>query len=223
MDVLLEAVEVRVLGSLIEKEITTPEYYPMTMNALLNACNQKSNRDPVVAWDEETVAEAIDSLRGKKLVATLTGGGNRVPKYSQRLVETFNLGRREVAVLCELMLRGPETLGELRDRASRMHSFEDTAEVERVLMRLREHDSGALVIMLPRLPGQKEARWMHLLAGEPDVEAVHTSAVDAGRSGGISGAGASDLRARVESLEEEVRALRALVARLSAELGVDAP
>src|SRR5204863_7257782 len=112
MDLVLDRVEVRVLGSLIEKDITTPEYYPLTLNALVNACNQKSNRDPVVSWDEDTVAEGLDRLFDKKLVGRLTGGGNRVPKYSHRLQEVLSLGRRESAILCELMLRGRQTVGE---------------------------------------------------------------------------------------------------------------
>jgi len=132
----LDPVEGRILGCLIEKEITTPEYYPMTLNALVNACNQKSNRDPVVSFTEEDVAEGVDRLRHKQLVLTLTGGGNRVPKYGHRLQQTLNLGRRETALLCELLLRGPQTLGELKDRAGRMHRFTDTEEVERCLTSL---------------------------------------------------------------------------------------
>src|SRR5215212_7926543 len=114
---ILNAVEVRVIGSLIEKEITTPEYYPLTLNALINACNQKSNREPAVSYDEDTVADAIDSLREKHLVTVLTGGSNRVPKYGHRLGQRLNLGRRETAILCEMMVRGPQTVGELKDRA----------------------------------------------------------------------------------------------------------
>ncbi len=215
MDQQLDPVEVRILGCLIEKDITTPEYYPMTMNALVNACNQKSNRDPAVSWSEETVSECVDSLRSKKLVATLTGGGNRVPKYSHRLQEMLNLGRREIAVLCELMLRGPQTLGELRDRAGRMHKFVDTDEVERVIAHLHEHPSGALAMQLPRMAGQKEQRYVHLLSGEPDV-----SALAAAGSGGSREAAGPDLRQRVEELEAEVRSLRALVNRMAGELGI---
>jgi uncharacterized protein YceH (UPF0502 family) len=216
MDLLLDPVEVRVLGCLIEKDITTPEYYPMTMNALLNACNQKSNREPAVSWDEDTVAEGIDSLRSKKLVATLTGGGNRVPKYSHRLQELLNLGRREIAVLCELMLRGPQTLGELRDRAGRMHKFADTDEVERVIAHLQEHAGGPLAMQVPRQPGQKEMRYVHLLSGEPDMTAL-TAFAPAARG---ASDGSSDLRQRVDELEAEVRRLTALVTRIAQELGV---
>lgn len=219
MDLLLDPVEIRILGCLIEKDITTPEYYPMTLNALINACNQKSNRDPAVSWDEDTVAEGIDSLRGKKLVATLTGGGNRVPKYSHRLQETLNLGRREVAVLCELMLRGPQTLGELRDRASRMHKFADTDEVERVIAHLNEYSGGALAMQIPRQPGQKEVRYIHLLSGEPDLAALAASSP---AGGSRASDGAPDLRQRVDELEREVQRLSAFVERLAAELGIKA-
>src|SRR4051794_25451333 len=159
MALTLDHVEVRILGCLIEKDITTPEYYPLTLNALVNACNQKSNRDPVVSWDEDLVAEGVDSLHVKKLLGRLTGGGNRVPKYNHRLQEVLNLGRREIAVVCELMLRGAQTIGELRDRASRMHKFTDTDEVVSCLTRLQEHPSGPLVMQLPRQAGQKEARY----------------------------------------------------------------
>jgi uncharacterized protein len=162
MDFSLDADEVRVLGCLLEKEITTPEYYPLSLNALLNACNQKSNRDPVVHFDEETVERVLYMLRDKGLLLNITGAGSRVPKYGHRLSEKLNLGRRELAVLCELMLRGPQTLGELRTRAERMHSFDDLAEVESVLDRMPE-----LVTKLPRRPGEKEARYAHLLSGIP--------------------------------------------------------
>jgi uncharacterized protein len=163
---ILDAAEVRVLGSLIEKEATTPEYYPLSLNALINACNQKSNRDPVVEYDEDTVYDAAARLREKKLVLLNTGSG-RVNKYSQRISETLNLGRRELAVLCTLLLRGPQTLGEVKDRSERMFNFADLAEAESVLEKLSEWPDGALVKKLSRQPGQKEARYAHLLSGEP--------------------------------------------------------
>jgi uncharacterized protein YceH (UPF0502 family) len=162
MDLILDADEVRVLGSLLEKEITTPEYYPLSLNALLNACNQKSNRDPVVQFDEDTVERVLYILRDKGLLLNVTGAGSRVPKYGHRLSEKLNLGRRELAILCELMLRGPQTLGELRTRAERMHHFDDLSEVESVLDRLPE-----LVTKLARRPGEKETRYTHLLSGAP--------------------------------------------------------
>lgn len=162
MDFTLHPVEVRVLGSLLEKEITTPEYYPLSLNALVAACNQKSNRDPVLRFDEATVEQGLQSLRDKGLLLAISGAGSRVPKYGHRISERLNLGRRELAVLCELMLRGPQTLGELRTRAERMHRFDDLSEVESVIERMPE-----LVVKLPRRPGEKEARYAHLLAGPP--------------------------------------------------------
>lgn len=167
-----DPVEARILGCLIEKEITTPEYYPMTLNALVNACNQKSNRDPVVSYEEDDVYGGLESLRGKQLVSTLTGGGNRVPKYGHRLQERLNLGRREMALLCELLLRGPQTLGELKDRAARMHRFTDLDEVERCLAGLNAKPEQSYVKLLPKHPGTKEPRWAHLLSGEPAMPAT---------------------------------------------------
>ncbi len=167
VDLYLEPAEVRVIGALIEKEITTPEYYPLSLNALVNACNQKSNRDPVVAYDEALVDLALESLRHKGLLTTVTGAGSRVPKYGHRLTDKLNLGRREIAILCELMVRGPQTSGELRNRTERMHRFDDIAEIESVLEHMPE-----LVVKLPRRPGEKEGRYAHLLSGEPAVEAA---------------------------------------------------
>ena len=163
---LLDPTEVRVLGALMEKEATTPEYYPLSLNALVNACNQKTNREPVTDYDDDTVADALASLREKHFALAITGG-SRVNKYQQRISETLNLGRRESAVLCVLFLRGPQTLGEIKDRSERMFAFADLAETETVLDKL-----SSLVKKLPRLPGQKEARYVHLLSGEPDLEAM---------------------------------------------------
>jgi uncharacterized protein YceH (UPF0502 family) len=202
----LDAVEARVVGCLIEKEITTPEYYPMTLNALVNGCNQKSNRDPVVTFEEDDVADALDRLRHKQLVTTLTGGGNRVPKFGHRLQEKLNLGRREVALICELLLRGPQTVGELKDRAGRMHRFSGTDEVEHCLAAME------FVRALPRQPGMKEPRWGHLLSGEPLLPAssVVTAPVPGDRSDGTA-----ELRADVEALQQRVDDLERQVARLN--------
>jgi hypothetical protein len=201
----LDAVEVRVLGCLIEKEITTPEYYPMTLNALVNACNQKSNREPVVTYEEEDVADALDRLRHKQLLSTLTGGGNRVPKYGHRLQEKLNLGRREIALICELMLRGPQTLGELKDRAARMHRFSDTGEVERCLSALD------FVKVLPKMPGTKEPRWTHLLAGEPaNPESASSEALTHERPDRVG-----ELESEVAILRERVQALEQQIERLN--------
>jgi uncharacterized protein len=204
---ILDPVEVRVLGCLVEKENTTPEYYPLTLNALVNACNQKSNREPVVSYDEETVQEALDRLRAKRLSTILTGGGNRVPKYGHRLQEYLNLGRREMALLCELMLRGPQTAGELKDRAGRMHRFSDTDEVDSCLTGMAEREQ-PLTTKLPKFPGTKEHRYAHLLSG---AEAIPETPLEALRSvGGSDRVGSleaeiADLRGRVSALEQELR------------------
>jgi uncharacterized protein YceH (UPF0502 family) len=168
VDQILNAAEVRVLGSLIEKEITTPEYYPLTLNALVNACNQISNRDPVVSFDEKTVARALESLREKKLAWMVTGVG-RVPKYEHRFAEAYQLAAQEIAVLCVLMLRGPQTVGEIRGRTGRLYEFKELEEVDLTLQALMAAQS-PFVVRLPRQPGTKEARYAHLLAGEVHVE-----------------------------------------------------
>jgi len=174
VDQILNAVEVRVLGSLIEKEITTPEYYPLTLNALTNACNQTSNRDPVVSFDDKTVARALDSLREKKLAWMVTGVG-RVPKYEHRFAEAFQLAAQEIAVLCVLMLRGPQTVGEIRGRSGRLYEFKELEEVDLTIQALMAAQT-PLVVRLPRQPGTKESRYAHLLAGEVNVEERQTSA-----------------------------------------------
>ena len=200
----LDHVELRVLGCLMEKDLATPEYYPITLNALVNACNQKSNRNPVVEFDEDLVAQGIDTLREKALAGVLTGGSNRVPKYSHRLGEKLNLGRREMSILCELIVRGPQTPGELRSNTARMHRFSDVEEVE---SRLRDMDR--LVVELPRQPGRREARWAHLLGGEPEIGAE--SAAEPVRPG---------LESRVAALESEVRELRTIIDKIRIDLGV---
>jgi len=165
LDVLLTDREVRVLGALIEKEITTPDYYPLSLNALTNACNQKSNRHPVMALDEQAVREALDSLNQKGLAGAASGAESRVTKYEHRTQEAFNFDRRETALFCELMLRGPQTVGELRSHAERMYRFDDLESLEGALQRLAERQP-PLVKKLPRVPGTKEPRYAHLLAGE---------------------------------------------------------
>jgi uncharacterized protein YceH (UPF0502 family) len=166
----LDAVEARVLASLLEKEITTPEYYPLTLNALLAACNQKSNREPVMELDEDTVRVALRSLEEKGLagVARLEG---RVARFEHRMGEALNLGRRESALLCTLLLRGPQTPGELRGRSERMHRLEDLDEVQLVLQKLIDHDP-PLVKLLPRQPGTKESRYVDLFGGR-QIESSH--------------------------------------------------
>ncbi|HLG99523.1 MAG TPA: YceH family protein [Bryobacteraceae bacterium] len=196
MDLVLHPVEARILGALMEKEITTPEYYPLSLNALVNACNQKSNRDPVVQYDENTVEEGLRALREKGLLLAISGAGSRVPKYGHRLAEKLNLGRRESAILCELMLRGPQTLGELRSRSDRMHHFDDVSEVEAVLEKYSE-----LFTKLARQPGEKEARYAHLLSGVPDDAPAELSAPSY----------APERQDRIGTLEEELAQLRAEV------------
>ena len=168
MDILLNAIETRVLGSLVEKEITTPEYYPLSLNALLNACNQKSNRDPVMNLDEGAVRQALYSLEEKGLAGAASSAEGRVTKYEHRLGEAFNFHRQEIAVLCVLLLRGPQTPGELRGRSERMHRFTDLSEVQSALQLLIKRDP-PLVKMLSRQPGTKEARYAHLLSGEVEA------------------------------------------------------
>lgn len=174
MRFLLET-EIRVLASLHEKEITTPEYYPMTLNSLVNACNQKSNRDPVVSYDAATVNSALMGLKEDGLICLVMGGDSRVPKYRNFFAEGYELTAAEAGILNVLMLRGPQTLGELRSRAARFYEFADIADIEIVLEALQQRSAGALVAALPRQAGQKEARYAHLLAGEvvmPEVSNV---------------------------------------------------
>jgi uncharacterized protein YceH (UPF0502 family) len=205
MELLLHPIEVRVLGALLEKEITTPEYYPLSLNALINACNQKSNRDPIVNFDQETVEHALQTLRDKGLLLSISGAGSRVSKYGHRISEKLNLGRREMAILCELMLRGPQTPGELRSRAERMHPFDDLAEVESVIERLPE-----LMVKLPRRPGEKESRFAHLLSGTPAVtEAEQDAAMTprADRMGALE-AEVVQLRSELEDLKQQFAGFR---------------
>jgi uncharacterized protein YceH (UPF0502 family) len=172
MDWQLDAAETRVLGSMMEKEIATPDYYPLSLNALVNACNQKSNREPVVAYDDVTVETALTALRAKGLATRITGGDSRVPKHGQRFTEQFNLGRREAALLCVLMLRGPQTVGELRGRAERLYVFDDLEAVESTLHRLAEM---GFATELPRLAGSREPRHAHLLAGPVEASSAEAA------------------------------------------------
>jgi uncharacterized protein YceH (UPF0502 family) len=161
----LSDTEVRVLGALIEKEITTPDYYPLSLNALLAACNQTSNRNPVVHFDESTVAQALDTLREEKVVVFVDRSESRVTKYRHILYEALNLGRPAIAVMCILMLRGPQTIGEIRTRTNRLYDFKSLEEVETVLNSLMSGEP-PLIARLPRQTGQKEVRYAHLLSGE---------------------------------------------------------
>ena len=203
MEALLNPVEVRVLGALIEKEITTPEYYPLTLNGLTTACNQKSNRDPVVSLEEKAVVRALESLREKGLARQVSGVDMRVPKHYHLFDEKMGLTRPQVAALCVLMLRGPQTVGEIRGRSGRLYEFAGLEEVERVLVELAEWTEGALVVQLARQPGRKESRYAHVLMGEPEEEDAQTE--------GPVDAAALEVRAeneRIAALEEQVKALR---------------
>jgi uncharacterized protein YceH (UPF0502 family) len=211
VDPLLNEVEVRVVGALIEKQVTTPEYYPLTLNALINACNQISNRDPVVSFDEKTVARAIESLREKNLVYVFYGADSRVPKYKHIMTEIFKLSPAELGVMCVLMLRGPQTIGELRGRTGRLYEFADLAEVESTLEGLRTRDEQALVAKLPRQPGQKDSRYVQLLAGEVVVADEPPARVPRAE------AAVREVRAeneKIAQLESEVAGLRAEIVEL---------
>jgi hypothetical protein len=202
VNIVLSDVEARVLGSLVEKEITTPEYYPLSLNALVHACNQKSNREPLMNLDEDAVRGALRAL-GEQALARSASGDSRVAKYEHRLADTFNFTRPETAVLCELLLRGPQTPGELRSRAERMHPFEDLSVVHSTLKHLMEREP-PLAKVLPRQPGMKEARYAHLLSG--DVEVRETQQMQPIKGGTISnGIGRVD---RVTHLENEVADLQ---------------
>lgn len=204
MDLQLSPVEVRVLGALVEKEITTPEYYPLSLNALMNACNQKSNRDPVMTLDEEEVRKALRLLTDQYVVRSASGD-SRVAKYEHRLNELYNFHRHEIAVLCVLMLRGPQTPGELRTRTERMYTFEDLDAVHSALNLLMRRDP-PLVKVLPRQPGTKESRFMQLLSGDAAPEII--AAEEAESSAADNGAVTTRDRERIEQLEAEVSQLR---------------
>jgi uncharacterized protein YceH (UPF0502 family) len=200
MDITLTENEVRVLGALIEKDITTPEYYPLSLNALVNACNQKSNRDPVMQLDEDAVRDAVEGLQQDRLAGPAGGADSRVTKYEHRLQEVFNFTRPEIAVLCVLLLRGPQTPGELRGRGERMHRFEALEDVQSALQKLMQREP-PLAKVLARQPGTKESRYAHLMAG------------DVGETMGPAQVGAAAERGsaegeRIARLEEQVAELR---------------
>jgi uncharacterized protein len=207
---ILDQFEARVLGSLIEKEITTPDYYPLSLNALVNACNQKSNRDPAMNLDEDTVSDALRGLNRIELAGPADTTDSRVKKYEHRLQEVFNFTRSETAILCELLLRGPQTPGELRNRGERMHRFDDLSQVQSALQLLMKREP-PLAKLLPRQPGMKEARYAHLLSG--DVEFPEAPEVAATISAGGASSGE-----RISLLENEVAALKQEIADLKAQL-----
>ncbi len=198
----LNATEIRVLGALIEKQITTPDYYPLSLNALVNACNQLTNRDPVVAFDEQTVVRAVDGLREKRLATLFSGAESRVAKYKHSLMDALLLTPAEIALLCVLMLRGPQTIGELRTRAERLFTFDHLGEVEEVLGALMSRPGQPLVVKLPRQPGTKEARYAQLLSGP-----VETSPADGAPHSGPPPPVSPDAE-RITKLETDLAAVR---------------
>lgn len=210
---LLTEIETRVLGSLIEKDITTPDYYPLSLNALVNACNQKNNRDPVMTLDESAVREALSSLQEKRLAGPAGGADSRVTKFEHRLQEVFNFDRREIAVLGVLLLRGPQTPGELRSRTDRMYHFDTLEDVISTLDRLA-HREPPLACILPRQPGTKESRYMHLFSGELAATAPGPEPTVAR----ASSPSASSISDRLSALEEEVARLRTELSEVQQQL-----
>jgi uncharacterized protein YceH (UPF0502 family) len=208
MHLLLTEIETRVLGSLIEKDITTPDYYPLSLNALVNACNQKNNREPVMTLNEGAVSDALASLQEKRLAGPASGADSRVTKYEHRLQEVFNFDRREIAILCVLLLRGPQTPGELRSRTERMYRFEALDDVISTLDRLSQRQP-PLAAVLPRQPGTKESRYMHLFSG--DVPPAETATARVPSS-------AMQNTDRLSHLENEVLELRKEVADMQQQL-----
>ena len=210
-EICLTPLEARILGALIEKAVTTPEYYPLTVNALLAACNQKNNRNPVLSLDEPALSAGLYSLQGQHLLEFFSGATARVLKYRERLTDALGLAPDERAVICELLLRGAQTPGELRNRAGRLHPFATLEEVQATLARLAARDSGALVTELPRQPGQKEIRFAHLLGDPPTApervsDACPTPAALAAGSGEASRS--TSLSERLARIEEQVAALQ---------------
>jgi uncharacterized protein len=211
--VILTEVETRVLGALIEKDITTPDYYPLSLNALVNACNQKNNRDPVMTLDESSVRDALASLQEKRMAGPASGADSRVAKFEHRLQEVFNFDRKETAIVCVLLLRGPQTPGELRGRTDRMYHFDALEDVVSTLDRLAQREP-PLAIILPRQPGTKESRYMHLFSGEPPEQPSASASTPADGSS----ASIHSTFDRVAALEEEVSRLRTELAEVQQQL-----
>ncbi len=211
MEYEINATEARVLGCLIEKEMTTPEYYPLSLNALVNACNQKSNRDPLMSVTEDDAVRALNRLRFMQFTV-VSGESSRVAKYRHLMAENLGLIPAELAIICELLVRGPQTVGELRTRGERMHRFSDLAEVESVLNELMERET-PLLVRLPRQPGRKEARYAHLFSGMPDMRCdEHEPPPEAARTRvRADDERVTKLEAEVAELREEVASLRQMV------------
>lgn len=211
----LSLLETRILGTLAEKERTVPDSYPLTLNALVSGCNQKTSRDPVIDATDAEIQAGIDSLKGYSLVMETSGG--RVSRYAHNLERVLHVPAQSAALLAVLMLRGPQTAGELRIGCERLHKFADISAVEGFLHELSERPAGALVVELPRLPGARENRWAHLLSGVPEVE---QSLAHAKPNADVSVGEVAALKANVARLEAEVAALKTVVARVCAELGI---
>ena len=207
----LDPIEARVLGCLAEKDMATPEYYPLSLNALTNACNQKTNREPVVAYDDATVREGLNLLRERGLSTFISEAGSRVEKYRHRLSERFNFTRGELALMTVLLLRGPQTPGELRQRTERLYSFTDLETLEHALAKLAARDPDPMVVQLPRVPGMKENRWAHLLSGEPQF--THAEAPVVVHTSGLQDR-VTQLETEVADLREELRRLKESLAPL---------
>ena len=213
MNTILNEYELRVLGALVEKKITTPEYYPLTLNSIINACNQKSSRDPVVSYDESIVQRALNSLREKKLAYVFSGADARVAKYGHLFPEAMDLSHAETAVMCVLMLRGAQTPGELRTRSASLYNFAALADVELALESLADESlrKEPLIVKLPRQPGTKESRYAHLLSGEVNIEQLPAIAAPRASS---SSSSASVNAERIVTLEAEVAAMKQELAEL---------
>ena len=222
MNILLSTLEARLIGCMIEKAITTPDQYPLSLNALTNACNQKSNRDPVLALDERTVQESVDGLVKKHLVLEKSGFGSRVQKYQHRFCNTgfgsLEFTLIQTAVVCELLLRGPQTPGELRTRAARMTPVNDITEIEAALEDLATRPDGPFVQQLPREPGRRDSRYAHLFSGEVALPIAEAEAETESQLNAASAEPRSTLPARVHSLEEQVAALRRELEELRASI-----
>ena len=211
---ILSEIETRVLGSLVEKELTTPDYYPLSLNALVNACNQKSNRDPAMNLNEDAVRQALRTLEKEGLAGPADGMDNRVTKFEHRFQEAFNFDRREIAILCELLVRGPQTPGELRSRAERMYRFDELGQVQSTLHRLAQREP-PVVKMLPRQPGTKEARYAHLLSGDVRIDA-QMQAPEAAAERAVTHSSSDG--ERIARLENELSTLQNEVADLKQQL-----
>ena len=209
MTISLTPLETRVLGCLIEKERITPENYPLSLHSLTAACNQTTNRDPVTGYEERTVEQGLDTLREKKLATSVRGAGSRVQKYRHNLLDVYNLDRGEVSLICVLMLRGRQTLGELRAHTERLHTFDSAQEAETCLQKLMEGDN-PLVRILPQSPGQKERRYVQLVSGEPSVE-------ESGSVGDPMAVSEPQGESRIDLLESEISTLKSELAAFRGE------